>query len=484
MIVSSSFAQETLHNLNKYFFALNQNQEFNGSILVAEKGNIIYKESFGYADFQRKIENASSTRINIASISKTLTAIAVLQLMEKGKLNLDDAFFKHFQDFPYHEITVRQLLSHTSGLPDNEALFDSLIIKNPNKIFTNSDVIPALVKYQKYRGLRFAPGEKWGYSNIGYSLLALLVEKISNQPFEEYMKWNVFTPAGMKNSYVQTLLSQKSDKNRCINYMYNNHYEMKLQQMDSLASWKVFTYNLTGLTGSTNVISSVNDLCAFDRALYANKLLKASSLQEAFTPVKLNNGEPNKAAQGSYGIGWFIEVDSTGKKTVSHSGAAPGVTTFFIRNLATKQSVIIVQNIQNPMFDIGPVLAMLQGKSVVYKKSVAFAYAQDLYKNGVNYALAQLNQRLADSTNYVLTEKEMARVGLEFSRNKNYVQYSLEAYRLNAEYFNKSWKAFDDYASCLLKNGQKENAIKMYQRSMELNPNNQSAKKILEQILN
>jgi len=96
--------------------------------------------------------------------------------------------------------------------------------------------------------------------------------------------------------------------------MYNNHYEMKLQQMDSLPDWKIFTYNYTGLTGSTNVVSSINDLWAFDKALYAGHLLGPASLQEAFAPVKLNNGENNKAVKGSYGLGWFIEINSAEKK--------------------------------------------------------------------------------------------------------------------------------------------------------------------------
>jgi CubicO group peptidase (beta-lactamase class C family) len=482
LIGVSAFTQGIQKELDNYFLALNQNQEFNGSVLFAEKGQIIYQKSFGYSDFKKEIINTDSTLINIASISKTFTAIAILQLKERGNLSLDDAYIKYFPEFPYPEITIKQLLSHTSGLPDNEALLDSIITKNPGKIFTNNDIIPALILYKKTKELRFKPGEKWGYSNIGYSLLALLVEKVSNQPFDVYMKSEIFIPAGMSHSYIQTSLSQKADKNRCNNYMYNNHYEMKLLQMDSLPDWKEFTYNLTGLTGSTNVISSINDLWAYDNALYAGKLLKPIDWQEAFTPVKLNNGEVNKAINGSYGLGWFIETDFTGGKTVSHSGAAPGVTTFFIRNLINKRTLIILQNIQNPSFDISSILAIQKGKSVAYKKSIAFAYANDLYEKGPEYALGRLHERQSDTIHYALTEKEMARVGLEFSRSKNYQQYCLEAYKLNIEFFSNSWKAYDDYANALLKNNQKENAIKMYKKSIEINPNNQNSKKVLEQI--
>ena len=477
------FAQNVITNLDQYFSGLDKDQEFNGSVLFAEKGKIIYKKSFGYADFKYKIENTDSTLINVASISKTLTAVAVLQLKEQGKLKLDDVFVKYFPEFPYPEITIRQILSHTSGLPDSEELLDSMVAKNPGKIFTNNDIIPALVIFKKSKALRFKPGERWGYSSAGYSLLAILVEKISTQPFDVYMKQHVFIPAGMIHTYVQTSLSQKTDKNRCSNYMYNNHYQMKLQQMDTLPDWKEFTYNLTGATGGSNVVSSLNDMLAYDQALYSGKLLKAETLQEAFTPVKLNNGKDNKAAQGSYGLGWFIQKDSTGGITVSHSGAAPGITTFVIRNISKKQVLVILQNIQNPGFNISAVLQILNEKTIIYKRSAAFEFSRYLYKNGMESAHSRLQQMLSDTVQYVLTEKDMARVGLEFSRNKHFGQYCLEAYKLNTEFFPKSWKSFDDYANALLKGGQKEAAIKMYQKSIELNPENINGKKALEQIM-
>lgn len=260
------------------------------------------------------------------------------------------------------------------------------------------------------------------------------------------MKQQVFIPAGMAHSYIQTSLSQETDKNRCINYMYNNHYEMKLQQRDTLPDWKVFTHNSAGLTGAGNAMSSTNDLFAYDKALYFGKLLKPETLQEVFTPVKLNNGKDNKAVQGSYGLGWFIEKDSSGGITVSHSGSAPGVTTFFIRNLSKKQVVIILQNIQNPGFDISAVLQIMNGENIVYKKSIAFEFARYLYEKGMKPALSRLHEMQSDTLLYVLKEKDMARVGLEFSRTKRFQQYSLEAYKLNTEFFPKSWKACDDYA--------------------------------------
>ncbi len=475
-------SQNVRNILDKYFTGLSKNQEFNGSILYSENGNILYQGQFGYSNFQTKQKNTDATLINIASVSKTITSLAILKLKEANKLNLDETFSKYFDAFPYPDITIKHLLSHTSGLPDNEALLDSLYIKNPTKIFTNSDIIPALIEFKKYRDLRFKPGEKWGYSNIGYSLLALLIEKISNQPFDEYVRQNIFIPAKMKSTYIQTNLSQKNDRLRCQNYMYNNHFEMKLQQIDTIADWKKYTYNFTGLTGSTNVISNLKDLLAFSKALNNKEFFTLTSQEEAYNPVRLNNGEINKAAQGSYGLGWFIEIDSINNKTVSHSGAAPGVTTYFIKNLTSNQTLIILQNVQNPMFDIGAILDILKGKHLTYKKSIAFLFAQEVYKTGFESAKIQLLHQQSDTINYILKEKEMARVGLEFSRSRKFQNISIDVYRLNTELFPKSWKAFEDYANALLNIKEKNLALKMLKKSFELNPANQNVKKLIEQL--
>jgi CubicO group peptidase (beta-lactamase class C family) len=475
-------AQIDTRQLDAYITALHNDKEFNGTILVGQQGKIVYKKAFGYADYSNQIENSDSSLFNLASISKTLTAIAVLQLKDKGKLRLDDSYSKYFKDFPYPKITVKHLLSHTSGIPDTEPLFDSLISKNTDRIFSNSDIIPALILYSKSKPLRFETGERWGYSNAGYGLLALLIEKLSKQPFAVYMKRNVFAPAGMKHTYVQTSLSQKRDKNRVNNYSYANHFTMKLELVDTLAYLRGLTYNLTGITGSTNVISNVQDLWEYDKALHEGKLIKLPSLEEAFTPVKLNNGKDNVAVEGSYGLGWFIKTDSAGNKLVFHSGAGPGILTFFVRNLTKNQTLIILQNIQNSMFDINPIAGLIINKPARYKKSAGFAYARDLFEKGSDYAMVRLIVNKNDTMHYGLTEKDMSRAGLEFGRNRSYQLYSLEAYRINTLLFPDSWKVFDDYAGALSRNGKMEEAELMYRQSLSINAGNQNAASFLKAL--
>jgi tetratricopeptide (TPR) repeat protein len=140
---TKAFTQNKQNDLNKFFSTLYQNQEFNGNVLIAENGKTVYKRSFGFADINGKILNNDNSEFTLASVSKTLTSTAILQLKEKGKLKLDDPLIKYFPDFPYTEITIRLLLSHTSGLPDYD-LYKDQMDKNANKIFSNKDIFTSL----------------------------------------------------------------------------------------------------------------------------------------------------------------------------------------------------------------------------------------------------------------------------------------------------------------------------------------------------
>ena len=148
----------------------------NGTLLLAEKGQVIYEKSSGFADFVTQIPNTTQSKYNLASISKIITSTVILQLMEKGKLKLEDPIVRYFPEFPYAGITIRHLLTHTSGLPDLE-LYEDLVKAYPDTVVTNSIIIPQLI-VQK-RPLYFQPGDKWSYCNTNYELLGLVIEKIT-----------------------------------------------------------------------------------------------------------------------------------------------------------------------------------------------------------------------------------------------------------------------------------------------------------------
>lgn len=199
----SHLAQTATHELDAYFSALAGDKNINGNILVTENGVNVYKRSFGFADFENKKPNTPDTRFQFDSISKTITAVAVLQLKEQGKLKLEDKLIQHLPNFPYPAITIRHLLTHTSGLPSHE-LFEETVTRNPDKVVTNEDIIPELLL--RKRPLKFEPGERWSYSNTNFNLLALLVEKLGGLKFADYLRKYVFRPARMQSAAVQTTL--------------------------------------------------------------------------------------------------------------------------------------------------------------------------------------------------------------------------------------------------------------------------------------
>lgn len=425
-------AQTNPQTLDEFFTALESDKNINGNVLVAGNGKILYKKSFGYADFENKKLNSDNTRFQFDSISKTITAVAVLHLKEIGKLNLDDKFIKYFPQFPYATVSIRQMLSHTSGLPDTN-LFEETVTKNPDKIVTNEDIIPAMIVSK--RPLRFQPGERWSYTNSNFNLLALLVEKISGLKFEDYLKKNVFAPAKMETAYIKTTLINASHlPEEAYYYDYPFPYSSNLVRITdsfSLPRFKIAYYNLYGLSGDGSVKGTTDDLYKFDKALYDGTLLKPATLEEAFTPVKLNSGETAVADFGgvlktSFGLGWFILADTSAGKIVGHTGGRYGSQTMFLRNLDKKQTVIYFDNAESEGVYRHALSAMniLNDKPpLIQPKSLVRIYGRALVNNGIDFAIARLLELKPDTVHYRLRESQMNELGYYLLSNG----YSLQA---------------------------------------------------------
>ncbi|HEV2478125.1 MAG TPA: serine hydrolase domain-containing protein [Puia sp.] len=481
----AAHGQDAIQTLYRYLDQAAQDHQFNGNILLARDGRVVYKRSYGYSDFPNESPLNDSSQFPLASISKTFTAVAILQLLEKGKLKLDDPYKRYFPAFPYPTITIRQLLSHTSGLPDD--LFDRPVAQNPDKIYTNADDLPTIRDYAKTRSLLFTPGERWSYCSFGYQLLADLVGKLSNEPFPAYLKKHVFIPAGMLSTYVQTSLTQTKEPHRTENYLYNNHYEMKLQLGDTVADKREWAYNLSGGVGAGNVVSTTGDLLRYDEALYNGVLLKPATLELAFTPTKVNNGGFSHAASGSSeGLGWFIFGDTGRGTIVWHSGAAPGVVTLFARNISRHETFIILANVVYDPSMYRDLLDIINDKQLEYRKSLGFLFARDLYRQGIDYAVAHLDLLKSDTTQYTLREDNFERAALEFSRDYWHSQnLALQTYELMTFLYPKDAHIYRLYAD-LLSTGRvrnKDAAILLYKHALELDPADEKSKARLEQML-
>lgn len=349
LIMNHCNGQDVNSNLEKYFDMLNLSNQHNGNILVAENGKTVAELSSGFANIPLKKPCISYSRFNLASISKVITSTAVLQLRDKGKFKLDDPLIMYFKDFPFKEITIRHLLTHTSGLPDLE-LFEELVKRFPDTIITNQNIMPELQKWKN--GLYFKPGDKFQYCNTEYNLLALLIETVSGLKFDAYLKKNIFRPAGMHNTYLSMYPDfDKNDKLAVIAHAKPHAgYDSTYVSVDSIPRYKYLNYNIKGTLGQGNVMTTANDLLLFDEAFFNGKLLKTTSVTEALTPLTLNNGSTyytrmdtlDGEGKMTYGFGWEIFEQPFYGKSVGHGGYKIGLATFYWHNMAKGFTLIIL----------------------------------------------------------------------------------------------------------------------------------------------
>lgn len=356
IITNVTFAQTSIYKLDKLIDSLILQQKFNGNILIAEKGEIIYQRSHGIANEITKEKLTQETIFELASCSKQFTAMAIVILKEKGKLNLDDKIVKYLPELSeYKEISIKNLLHHTGGLPDYMPIMDAVWDKS--KIATNNDVINVFSKHKPK--VLFKPNNKHEYSNTGYALLATIIERVSGQTYANFLREHIFKPLKMKNSFVYNRrISPKKIKNYAFGYLFIKSQNKYILPDDYENTKMVFW--LDGVVGDGTVNSSVTDLLKWDRALYSTKLVSNESLQEIFTNGKLDDG-----SIGKHGFGWRILETKEFGRIAKHSGGWPGYMTYIERNMDTDKTIIILQNHNNvimPTDEIRDILYNIEKK--------------------------------------------------------------------------------------------------------------------------
>jgi CubicO group peptidase (beta-lactamase class C family) len=308
---------------------------FNGNVLVAVDGKIIYQKSTGFANYDTKELLNDSSVFELASVSKQFTSMGIMMLKERGQINYEDDVRKYIPELSYEGMTIRHFLTHTSGIPDYMEEFSKGW--DPDRIAFNDDIIKLLAKNKP--AILFKPGEKWEYSNTAYALLATIIERISGKTYGDFLQENIFTPAGMK--HTRTYNTRRSKKETIANYAYGFVYSDALEKFILPDSLKELNYVITldGIQGDGIVNSTTGDLFLWDQLLYKEKLIRQSTLEDAFTPVKLNNDSTYQ-----YGFGWFIRQDSIAGKRVSHSGGWPGYGTYITRFIDKNKCIIVLTN--------------------------------------------------------------------------------------------------------------------------------------------
>ncbi len=298
-----------------------ENSAFAGGVIVAKDGEILYEKYAGPVspDTSKKVDE--HTAMHIASVSKTFTAMVVLHLAEQGKIHIDSSFSHYFPAFNYEGVTVKTLLNHRSGLP-NYPYFMEELWEDKTKMVSNNDVLQFLIEKKSLLPIAVKADTRFSYCNTNYALLALLVEKVTQQPFPVYMKDSIFTPLRMEDTHIFV----PSDSNKVtLSYTWRNE--------------KIPFNFLDQVYGDKNIYSTPRDLLLWDRFLKSGLFLSDASLQAAYTPY--SNERPGTK---NYGLGWRMLLFPNNKNIVFHNGWWHGNTAAFIRLLDEGVTIIALNN--------------------------------------------------------------------------------------------------------------------------------------------
>ncbi|WP_073974036.1 serine hydrolase domain-containing protein [Erythrobacter donghaensis] len=471
----------------------------NGGLVIGENGQVLVSHADGYADYRLRAPLDVDAVFPLASGAKPFTSVAILQLRDRGRLRLEDAVGKHLPGFPFADITIRHLLSHTSGLPDLE-LYEPLIAARPDHVVTGSDLVPALRAWKE--PLRFAPGTEFRYSNINYQLLARIVEVVSGQSFGEYMRERVFRPAGMRSSYVRGTRAIGAHREPVTRHTLAVMFRTEPEDVSRLGyrdavMMRPFRYegfNLGSTVGDQNLFSTLGDLVKFDKALSSAKILSLKSQEEAYAPVRFNDGriydEPGiyelYGARCSYGFGWEVCRHPERGRLVGHAGFSRGIATMLYRELDSRRVVVMYDNGDGGAF--GPRFASLvnavHGKPALdlpLRRSLTREYGRTLVSEGPVAALIRFNRLKSDTERWTTTSAGMNQLGYDLLRN-GYEALALDAFRLNLVLNPDDANAYDSYGEALAVNGRRGDAILAYRRALELEPDNKARRAALDRL--
>jgi CubicO group peptidase (beta-lactamase class C family) len=312
-------------DIDAFMKNLHKRSGFNGNVLIAKKGKIVYRNTFGWADYLHRDSLKLTSNFELASVSKPLTAAGVMLLVEQGKLSLDQTVNDFFPDFPYQDVTIRQLLTHYSGLP-NYIYFTDDKWPDKRKGMSNSDVIDLLIKFKPAR--YNAPGSRFLYNNTNYMMLASIIEKVSGETFTVFMQENIFRPAGMKNTAVLSKAEYEKIPTDVVGH-------------DKVWRRSVVQNFHDGPVGDKGIYSTIEDLFLFDRALYDGRILSKSIQDSSY----IGYAKPINTVF-NYGYGWRL-YEKDEHVVAYHTGWWHGFKNLYIRDLKNDITIILLTNLAN-----------------------------------------------------------------------------------------------------------------------------------------
>jgi CubicO group peptidase (beta-lactamase class C family) len=444
------------------------------AIAVVQNDKIVYAAGFGVKNLKNKTESITARSLfHMASITKLFVGTSIMQLAEQGKIDLDAPVVKYLpyfrlSDERYKSITVRQMLSHVSGMPDVEDY-------EWEKPQYDDGALERYVRSLNNLSLIAAPGTKWRYSNMAYEVLGDLIAKASGETFEGYVKSHILEPLAMNSS---TLLVKQADQKLLASpHVFNASYDVEVS--------KVFPYNRMHSPSST-LYSNVSDMARWAMAamnrgeLDGKRVLKSTTYDEMWRPA----GEGWK----HIGISWFLGKHRE-YATVGHSGGDVGFNSNFMMIPDKRIAVVMMSNFDraNPAMRVITDAALdvalgLKPKAVNIKQPIARVFYKAMASEGMDAAVQKyhdLKKNQPDAYNY--GESQLNELGYNLLRHGK-IKEAIRILQLNVEAYPSSGNVYDSLAEAHMKNGDKQLAIENYEKSLKLDPSNSNAVEMLKKL--
>lgn len=461
---ASVLAQDKAAQIDELMKTYNTYRQFNGAVLVAENGKVIFKKGYGLANMEWGIPVETDTKFRLGSITKQFTSMLILQLVQEGKIKLEGKLTDYLPDYRKDtgdRVTVHQLLNHTSGIPSYTGLpnFFQEISRNPYSVTD-------FVKKYTSGDLEFEPGSKFSYNNSGYFLLGAIVERITGKSYEQALKERILDPLGMKNTGYDlhaTILAKRASgyEKRPGGYVNAPYLDMSLPY------------------AAGSLYSTVEDLYLWDQALYTDKLLSAQLKEQMYKPA-LNN----------YAYGWAIRKPQIGPQgeavtIIEHGGGINGFNTVITRMPETKNLIVLLNNTGGTKLGemSQRIAGILFGKPAKPPaRDIADVLFNTIMEKDVQTAIKQYRDLKATQADaYDFSPPQLNGVGYTLLERKR-VKDAIEIFKLNVEMYSQNANAYDSLAEAYMTNGDKSLAIQNYKKSLELNPRNTNAADKLKKL--
>lgn len=447
-------AQELDQKFDKVLDEYVKLDQFSGSILVAKDGQVLYAKAFGEANKDHHVKNTLDTKFNIGSAGKTLTGISIMQLEEKGKINVTDPVIKYLDDFPFgDQITIHHLLTHTSGTYNYFAhpQFRSKMAS----IRSVSDALPLIYD----QSLLFdTPGEQFAYSNSGIVILGAVIEKVAGQRYIDYLRHNILDPARMNDTDINYW--DEIEEDRACGYIKS-----------PTGKFKSNIYLVPPANADGGIETTVGDLLKYDQALYGTVLLSEESKKMMFTPF-LNN----------YAYCWRIE-HKYGNTITGHSGGAPGVSASFKRYMTDKYTIIVLSNYSNGATHVAKTIeAIVFGDEYELPKVTLSEFLYQNMKNkGITYTIQNIDEILIKDGYEIKSSNTLNALGYEIL-GENELDMAIEIFKLNVRLFPEEANPYDSLAEAYMKKGDNKLAIEYYTKALEVDSTFTNAIKMLGKL--